>query len=164
MAEDFKEKNDFLKSVLSTGIEQIKIVDTRAMAVFGAVGVITGAFLTKVAKIDWNMPHSPYALPMISISLLFIILAFKYTIHVIYPRTISGDKKGLIYFQDIALQTKEEYLANLKSANSEELFKNYAMRAYMLAVNNRKKFRALRVGIIHMLITLVLLIVTFLII
>jgi hypothetical protein len=159
-----KDKIDLAKFAAGAAAENIKIADTKATWMFGAIGVITGAFLGKIAKIDWSSVALGRSLVLLIASLLFIILAFKYTLFVLYPRLTKGNSSGLIYFEDIALQTADDYVKKYEVLTSVQLAENYYRQAHTLSSIASRKFKALRVGMIHTVITIPLLITAFIII
>ncbi len=159
---DLKDKIDFAKFITSTSSDLIKTADTKATWAFSAIGILTGALLTKIARIDWSVSQNITTIGLISVSLFFIFLAFTYTLFVIYPRLSKGNKEGMIYFEDIATQTLEEYKLKYSGISQKWIAEKYYAQAYNLSVIASKKFKALRVGLFHMMITIVVLIATFL--
>ncbi|MGV8142111.1 MAG: Pycsar system effector family protein [Candidatus Pacearchaeota archaeon] len=159
---DLKDKIEFAKYIASASSDLIKTADTKATWAFSAIGILTGALLTKIAKIDWSISQDIFTIGLISVSLLFIFLAFTYTLFVIYPRLSKGSKEGIIYFEDIATQTLDEYKSKYLLINQKWIAEKYYTQAYNLSVIASSKFKALRVGLFHMMITIVTLIATFL--
>lgn len=158
---DLKDKIDLAKYIASASSDLIKTADTKATWAFSAIGILTGALLTKIAKIDWSVQQSSTTLLLIVSSLLFIVFAFNYTMLVIFPRLSKPNKEGIIYFGDIASQSFDEYRLKYNSLNQKEIAEKYYFQAYNLSVVAQKKFKALKIGMIHMMITILILIATF---
>lgn len=159
---DLKDKIDLAKYTASTSSDLIKTADTKATWAFSAIGILTGALLTKIAKIDWSVKQDMFTIGLISISLLFIILAFTYTLFVIYPRLSKGNKSGIVYFEDIATQSYEEFSSKYVTISQKEISEKYYAQAYNLSVVASKKFKALRIGLFHMMITILTIMATYL--
>ncbi len=159
---EIKAKIELAKYTASASSDLIKIADTKATWAFSAIGILTGAFLSKIIKIDWSIKQNITTVSLISLSLFFIFMAFTYTLFVIYPRLTKSNKEGVIYFEDVASQTFEEYKNNFSKISQEDMMERYVSQAYNLSKITSKKFKALRVGLVHMMITIITLIATFL--
>ncbi len=152
---DSRTKFEFSRYVSTYLQEQIKLADTKAAWTFSFLGIGTAALTTKIAKIDWASVNLPLTMLFIGISIALLILAFKSTVRVIYPRLSKGNPNGMIYFEDISSQDKKNYIKKSLSITDEEITKEMVEQSYNLSSVASRKFKALRSAIIVAVITLI---------
>lgn len=168
--EDLQNKNsslnlDFFKLTSSQISDQIRQADTKAAALFGILGILTGALLNKVNSV--RLPiwiDRPVSMLMILVSFLMIILTFKFIFVVIYPRYVKSKIKSLSFFSDIITFSKEEYYNNLSSLNNDKFLNVFSNNIWNLSQVAEKKYGALRrafvLAILSMVFTITVLIFT----
>lgn len=152
---DNRTKFEFSKYVSTYLQEQIKLADTKAAWTFSVLGVGTAALTAKISKIDWTIVNIPLTMTLIGISIALLIISFKSTVRVIYPRLSKGNPNGMIYFEDISAQEMKNYVSKSLSLTEEEINKKMAEQAYNLSSVASRKFKSLRISIILAVITLI---------
>lgn len=149
-----KDQLDFLKSVNSYLLEQIKLADTKAAWTFSVLGIATAAIISKLTKIEWESLFNT-KMGLFFIATILIVVSVKKIVYVIYPRVADGSKSGIFYFRDIQAHKKEEYLQKIMNLNEEKVIESFGNQVYALSQIADKKFKALRFAMISTVITLI---------
>jgi hypothetical protein len=141
----------------------IRFADTKAAWTFSVLGVGTAAFSTFVSRMDLTNLSKTHMI-LFGIAIILLVISFNKVVRVMYPRFSKPNKTGMIYFQDIISNKKEDYIKKGLNLSEKEILSNLYEQAYDLSTIASKKFKALRYAIISSVITLIYLIILIIII
>lgn len=135
------EKVDFAKHHNSYLNEYIRFADAKALAIITINGLIIKILFNYLTN---NLVETKYFFTLISCVLLLIAIFFAAL--VVYPRTSAKNSKGIIFWENVSLKDKEEYLRELKQIEEEDLLEKVIEQNYYLSVTATKKYSVLRKG------------------
>src|SRR3989338_342088 len=104
----------YLNTYLS---EQIKLADTKGTWTFSVLAAGTATFSAITSKLPVEQLKQLRTLFLFACTIVLLFLAFKHVILVMYPRMGKGTPKRYIYFNDIVLASKENYIHTLMQTN-----------------------------------------------
>ena len=138
---------DFPKFTAAQIADLIKQADTKATATFYVLGITTAALLTRLTAIKTAGGITMEWMSLFTIAIVLILLAFKSIIAVIYPRFSKGERNDLVYFENIVLEQKEDYVARGMQLEEKEIAEAMYRNVYNLALIAHRKYHALRIAL-----------------
>ncbi|MST04413.1 MAG: hypothetical protein EXS49_02515 [Candidatus Pacebacteria bacterium] len=164
--ENYKKDNrfDLLKFISSQVSDQLRQADTKAVSIFGVLGILTGLLVNKINSLKFSeWFERPISMILIFISLFLVILSFKFALRVLYPRKSVSDKKSLSFFGDISSLKKEEYISLVSEVEEGESINILSLNVWNLSSVASKKYNALKtafmLGIFSLIFTIIVLVV-----
>lgn len=154
--EDIRVLVDFPKFIYTSIADQIKQADTKAVGILSIIGIVTAALLNRLSALKGSVGiNHPMWVFIFAFSIIMLVLCMKSVIRVVYPRSTKGKHKNLIYFQDIASFSQEEYKSKGKSLSANEILDEVYSNTHNLAKIANSKYGALRQAMILTVITIV---------
>ncbi len=147
---------DFPKFIFNTISDQIKQADTKAVGVLGILGIVTGALLSRLNTIKDHMGiYDPKWVVIFTFSTIMVVITMKFIVRVVYPRGSSSNTKNMIYYKDISLYSKDEYIKRGESLLNTDILKETYNDVYNIAGVASRKYKALRLAMLMTIITII---------
>ena len=148
--------SDFPKFVCTLISDQIKQADAKAIGVLSILGIVTAALLSRLGSLKGiSGLMDPKWVFIFSFSVVMIVITMKFIVRVVYPRASKGGNGNMLYFKDIATQSKEDYLTRGLELNNADIIRETYADAYNLAKVADKKYAALRRAMIATTVTII---------
>ncbi len=153
--DDQKVRGDFSRFVFSSITDQIRQTDTKAYGILGILGILTSLLFNRVGAMKSSIGSSLTWWIIVAISALLFIFVLSSVIGVVYPRLSKKNKDSILYFGNISEHTKNEYLQKTMRYSAEEVIEEAYKQSYSIAIIANKKYIALRLAMINLLITFI---------
>lgn len=152
---DIKVRADFSRFVFTSIVDQIRQTDTKAYGVLGILGILTSLLFNRLGAMRSSIGTNLTWWIIVVISALLFILVLGSVIGIVYPRLSKKNKESILYFGDISKHSKEEYLNKAMDYSAEDVIEEAYKQSYSIAVIANKKFTALRIAMINLVITFI---------
>lgn len=154
MEDNFKEKLEFAKAVLTHNSELINLADTKAGILLGINGIILALLFGD------NTSFSPIVVNLVLVTGILLGISSICSILTIFPRLTKDEERTSVYFKHVAKQKKQDYIQSWNTLESSEILTDLLSNIHNLAILQMKKYRYLRLSVIFLLPGFILLVLS----